>query len=230
MSRLDDIKDQVVTQLTQTWDRFQESSMYSNIKDRYDNLSPTGQKLALYGSVFFVLLILIMPPLSHYRAASENVYTYEEKQQTLRDLLRVSRETSEGPDLFPPPPIESLRSQVEGYFKTIGLIPVQIRSVNAASPQGGLIPRDLTAGVLEISLAKLNIKQITDIGHKLSTLASTAKLKDMNITANAEDARYFDVSYSIYTLKVPEKQMEPLPEIDDRPKRGAKAPKDSADE
>lgn len=230
MSRLDDIKDQVLGQLTQTWERFQESSTYSNIKDRYDNLSPNGQKLALYGSAFFVLFLLIMPPLSHYRTSNENIYAYEEKQRTLRDLLRVSRETSEGPDLFPPPTIENLKTQVEGYFKSIGLIPVQIRSVQAGVAQGGLIPRDLTAGVLEINLAKLNIKQITDVGHKLSTLASTAKLKDMSITANAEDSRYFDASYSIYTLKVPERQIEALPEIDDRPKRGAKTPKDKANE
>lgn len=229
MSRIDDIKDQVTTQLVQTWERFQESSVYNNLKDRYDNLTPIGQKLAIYGSVFLLAVILIMPPLTHYRAASENVLTYEEKQQTIRDLLRVSRESGEGPDLFPPPAIESLKSQVEGYLKMAGLIPSQIRSVSAGVSQGGLIPRDLAAGVLEVNLAKLNLKQITDVGHKLSTLATAAKLKDMNITANVEDSRYFDVSFSIYTLKVPEKQMEALPDFEEKPKKNTKS-KGNSDE
>ena len=46
---LDDLKDRLKGEAAQFMDRFQESSLYLSLKDRYDSLSPSRQRLVTFG-------------------------------------------------------------------------------------------------------------------------------------------------------------------------------------
>ena len=91
-------------------------------------------------------------------------------------------------------------------------MPEQNLGATPASFEGRLIPNNLVSNVLSIKLAKLNLKQIVDIGGSLIGLSESVKMKDMSIVANATDTRYYDVTFKLYSLKVPEPTPEPLPE------------------
>ena len=56
---------------------------------------------------------------------------------------------------------------------------------------------------MEVNLAKLNLNQILDLGHRFQSINPSVKLKDLIITANHEDGRYFDVVYKLVALAVP---------------------------
>ncbi|MNL55645.1 hypothetical protein D3C87_1790740 [compost metagenome] len=95
-------------------------------------------------------------------------------------------------------------SQIQGAH----LLPEQIKGTQTVSNNSKLVPANLTEGMLEVSLAKLNLHQILDMGHRLQSINPSVKLKDMVMSANREDSRYFDVVFKLVALAVP-----PPPEV-----------------
>ena len=76
---------------------------------------------------------------------------------------------------------------------------------------------------MTVKLAKLNLKQIVDIGSSLVALSESVKMKDLAIIANATDTRYYDVTYQLYSLNIPTPEPEPPPE----PERKITKPKNN---
>ncbi|MNY66926.1 hypothetical protein D3C86_2044270 [compost metagenome] len=63
--------------------------------------------------------------------------------------------------------------------------------------------------MVQVNLAKLNRRQVIDLGYQFQSLNPSVKLKDMVMTANREDSRYFDVFYKLVALAVPSLTAEP---------------------
>lgn len=205
---LDDIKDNLKSQLSQTWSRIEESSAYNQLKDRFENLTPTQQKLVAAGSGVFLALMLISVPYSYFSASNENVAVFEEKRALIRELLKVTRESSEVPDIQTPPPADMLRNSIDSQLRSASLLPEQVKGISIVNAETSLIPRSLLESAVQVSLAKLNIRQIVDIGYNIQRISQSVKMNDVRITANAEDPKYFDVEYKVVSLAVPHASAE----------------------
>lgn len=212
MSRLDELKDQLKTSLTTTWERIQESEAYNQLNDKYQNLSPSGQKVAQVVTAVVLAGIVFYSPISQLQVSGELLTQFEEKRTLIRDLFKTYRESSGGLQMAPAPQAGELISTVQNSLSSSKLIPEQIISVNTTQAEGRLIPANLQQAVVEVKLAKLNLRQIVDIGAQLANISQAVKVKDMFMQANAELAGYFDVTYKLYALKVPEPLPEPAPE------------------
>ncbi len=199
----DELKERISSEIKQAWGQFQESSFYNQMRDRYDNMTPAMQKLSIAGTSFVISLIILSIPYTSYNQSQENVNEFEDKRSLIRELLKVSREASEVPNIPQPPPIESLKTTADSQLKNANLLPEQIKSVEVASVPSKLIPQNMSAGALIINLAKLNLRQVIDIGYQLQAISSSVKMQDLTMTANREDLRYFDVSYHLIALAVP---------------------------
>jgi hypothetical protein len=99
-------------------------------------------------------------------------------------------------------------------------LPEQIKGANASASKSQLIPDNLLEGALEVRLAKLNIRQIVDLGYKFQNVSPSVKMKDLVISANLEDNRYFDVIYQLVALAVPAPQEFPIEENTPNEKSG----------
>lgn len=214
----EDLKEQISTSLKHSWEQFQETALYNQVKDRYENLSPTGQKLSIVAVLFFVFLIVFSFPWGFYSKSSEFVGEYESKRSLIRDLLKVSRESNSGPNIPAPPPLDAVRTRIEGLMQQSQFTPEQVRGVELLSEKSQMIPADLTEGVFKVSLTKLNLRQVIDFGFQLQSLSQSIKVKDLILNTNAQDPRYLDVTYKLLTLKVPEFQPN-LPEVEEPPTR-----------
>lgn len=212
MSQLDNLKEQFKAGGTRIAQQVQESPAYQQAQDRYENLSPAAQKLAWAAGTVFILFTLLFYPLSNFTASQENLALFQEKRDLIRDLFRTYREASSAPNIPVPPPPDSLKAAIDGVVARAALLPEQTLGVSAGAAEGRLIPGNLVAAVYEIKLAKLNLKQIVDIGTSLVGISESVKMKDLLINANAQDTRYFDVTYKLYSLNVPQAMPEPLPE------------------
>lgn len=212
MSRLDELKDQLKTSLQTTGERIQESEAYNQLNDKYQSLSPSGQKVAQVVTAVLIAGIVFYSPISQLQVSSELLAQFEEKRTLIRDLFKTYRESSGGLQMAPAPQANELISTVQSSLQGSKLIPEQIISVNTAQAEGRLIPANLQQAVVEVKLAKLNLRQIVDIGAQLANISQAVKVKDMFMQANAELAGYFDVTYKLYALKVPEPLPEPAPE------------------
>lgn len=200
---LDDLKDRLASDARQTWERVQESAAYNQLRDRYENMSPGMQKLTVVAVSAAIALFILSFPYGNLTTSTEYVDEFEGKRMTIRELLKVSRESSEVPEIPAAPPISSLRSNVEAQIRSANLLPEQIKGTQELQNDSNLIPKNLTEGLLQVSLAKLNLRQILDLGHQFQSISPSVKMKDMILTANREDARYFDVVYKLVTLAVP---------------------------
>jgi hypothetical protein len=200
----DDIKERLIAFLQNAWDEFQESPTYTRIKDRYDSLSGTQQRIVwIAGASAIALSILSVPygSLSNSLIATEE---FSEKRQLIRDLLKSSREAKELPNIPVPPPIDAIRASVERELQSARIQPEQIKGNTQISEASSLVPNTLNGGGLLVQLAKLNLRQIVDLAHQFSAINPSVKLKDINISANVESPQYFDVNYKLVALKVPE--------------------------
>ena len=223
MSRLDELKDQLKASAQTTWERIQESEAYNQLNDKYQSLSPSGQKIAQLVTAVLVAGIVFYSPISQLQVSSELLAQFEEKRTLIRDLFKTYRESSGGLQMAPAPEAGELISTVQSSLQGSKLIPEQIVSVNTTQAEGRLIPANLQQAVVEVKLAKLNLRQIVDIGAQLANISQAVKVKDMFMQANAELAGYFDVTYKLYALKVPEPLPEPPPEPVNNKKKKAPA-------
>lgn len=218
MSSFDDLKDRLAADARQTWERISESGAYNQLKDRYENMTPSMQKVTLIGGVALVGLLILSIPYGKYMQSTDYVSEFEGKRMTIRELLKVSRESSDVPQIPQAPSMEMIRSNVEGQIQAANLLPEQIKGTEIQDNSSSMIPKNLTEGLLQVSLAKLNLRQVLDLGHQFQSINPSVKLKDMVMTANREDSRYFDVVYKLVALAVPAPPVaEPEP-----PSRGSR--------
>lgn len=221
MSMLDRITDQFKTTGTRTWQQIEESATYTQLHERYQSLEPRAQKLTLFAGAGLALFLVLFYPLSLFFTSQDSMQVYEQKRSLMRDLFRTYRDSSGQSNVTVPPPYETLKAAIASILQKAALLPEQNIGVIESSVEGKLIPQSLVSHVLEVKLAKLNIKQIVDIGSAIVGLSESVKMKDMMITAHAKDTRYYDVVYKLYSLNVPAPAIEaaPEPEI---PPRGSK--------
>lgn len=227
MSLVDTLKEQFKALGNNIGQRIQDSPAYAQAADRYENMSPPAQKTLIVFAVFAVLFVLLFIPLSHISESQTTLLLFEEKRNLIRELFKTSRESTVTHSVAVPPTYEGLKSSIESILTQAELLPEQNIGVIEGPVEGRLIPASLVSHVLQIKLVKLNLKQIVDIGSSLVGLSSSVKMKDLLISANRQDTRYYDVTYKLYSLKVPEPTLEPLPEpvkIPDKPKGSGKGP------
>lgn len=218
----EDLRERLQSELKTSWDRLQESSIYIQLREKYENLSPAMQKAALFGSVAFVFLILFSVPMGYYSASSDAITEFEDKRQLIRDLLKVSREAQETPNLPLPPDTNSLKSQIDSQLQSARLLPEQIVSTDVL-PQENLrtLPQNLSQGLVKVTLNQLNLRQILDVGHQIQSISPSIKMIGLQMEANAKDPRYFNVVYRLAVLAIPSPgDTAPEPEPPPRKRRG----------
>lgn len=208
MSQLDNLKEQLKSSATKVGQQIQESPAYQQAQDRYESLSPSGQKAVMVIGTLLIVFALVYYPLTKFTVTQETLASFQEKRDLIRELFRTYREASSTPNIAIPPPPETLRMSIDSIVTRAELLPEQKLGVAAAAPEGRLIPENLVAAVFEVKLAKLNLKQITDIGASLVAISESVKMKDLAITAHAQDTRYYDVTYKLYSLNVPQPSLE----------------------
>jgi hypothetical protein len=204
----EDIKDRIKSESQNLWAKFQESSLYLKLQDRFENLSPSGQKFALIGAAILIALILFSIPFGSFTASQEKISDFETKRSLIRELFKVNQESS-GTAQIPSPLNEgSIRSRVQSELANARLLPEQVAGIDAVNESSNLIPAQWLETILKVRLVKLNLRQIVDIGYQFSNLAANVKMKDFAMQANATDQRYFDVIYKLAVLKVPQVEAE----------------------
>lgn len=228
MSRLDDIKEQLKGVAQSLGQKIQESPAYVQWQDRYQTMSPSSQKLVRMGAVLSFIFFLVFYPMSLFFTSQETIASFEEKRNLIRELFKTYRESSARPNISVPPSIESLKASINSILTTADLTPEQNSGVIEGVVEGKLIPSALVNHMLEVRLAKLNIKQIVDIGASIVGISDSVKMKDMSISAHAADPRYFDVSFKLYALNVPEPTPEPPPEPEPKSKKGSNSIKEDS--
>jgi hypothetical protein len=202
MARIDDIKERMKSESTRLWEQIQGSTAFNQLKDRYENLTPTVQRLLIVGGIVIICGILISVPLTSYLSSNDEIETYETQRDLIHDLFKVQQDMQTTSGLTPVPGIDSLASKVDSQLHSSTLMPEQIRGVSVETIPANL-PREHIDGAMKVSLTKLNLRQIVDIGHQIMSINPAIKMMDLSIEANFQEPKYFDVIYKFISLKIP---------------------------
>jgi hypothetical protein len=203
---LEDIKDQLREQALELRSRIEESAAYNSLRERYENLSPGGQKGLILGAVLFTAFMMMYIPYSYFSASSDYVVEYDDKRQLIRKLLQASRTASSTGAVGNPPAATALAETIRSRLSSFALLPDQTTSVSAiagAELGGGFAPPGIEQEGVRVDLSSLNIKQVVDIGYDLQNLMQGVRLVGLSMNPNAKDSRYFDVSYKIARFSLP---------------------------
>ncbi len=203
MQQLDDLKEKLSEQMKTAWSRFQELPLYLDLKERYDNLPGKSQKLVLSGGIAVALVILLSFPLGFLWTSSDNMRFFEEAREVTRELLEVEREAKSVASLPQPPSLMVLRTSVQGLLQRLQLSPEQILPLEdmVQVEPANVLPDGVQAQGIKVKLAKLNLRQVTDIGSQLeSQLQTGVNIWSFSMQKNSELPEYFDVEYSLVTF------------------------------
>lgn len=221
----EDLRENLKNQFEQLGERITNSRLYGILNERYENLTATQQKLAKIIGFLLVLGFFIYIPMDYFLISFENESSFEEKRKLIKDIIKSEREISALPDLPRPLPAESIKSNVESQLKELNFLPEQIKQVNInhQPSTSGLIPQNKIQYGIDITINKINVKQLTNLGAKLQIIHPSVKLKDLIVTLNGEDSRYLNAEIKMVALNIPEYKIPEPPPPENPKKRGKKA-------
>lgn len=215
MSRLEELFEQLKAKSTEVFEKVKETESFQQLSDRYQGLTPGGQKSVKILGFTFVVFIFLFFPLSQISTSKDFISSFQDKRNLIRDLFKTYRESNQSSRLMPAPSSSSLIGSINSTLQGEQILPEQIVSVGMGAAEGRMIPQNLMTDVIDIKLVKLNLRQVVDIGARLSAISQSVKLKDLMMSANAEISGYFDVTYKMYSLNIPAPPIElpPEPEV-----------------
>jgi hypothetical protein len=212
MSRLDEIRDQFKEKFSEIFEKIKETELYQTGDEKYQSLSPSGQKMARYLTAILLIFLLVFYPVSQLQVSHDFVAEFEVKRELLRDLFKTYRESSATPALPPPPQDGELVSIVQSTLSGSQLLPQQIINVAIQEPEGRLIPQKLVNSVVAVKLSSVNLRQTVEIGTQLANISASVKVKDLEMIATEGKTGYFDVTYKLYAFNVPQPIVEAMPD------------------
>ena len=230
---MEDFKERFLSQFKNIFERIQTSSFYVRARDQFDNMNPTQQIASLLVVVALIVFGLVYTPVTTYFSSSSNLVEFEAQRQTLRTLHQVYRESLNQPQIPTPPNSFDVKSQIEAKAKEMNFLPEQIKGIEpleASSVSSQLIPLARRSGGVLVRFAKLNLKQIVNMGEKIQAISPSLKLQDMLMVSNQEDARYYDVNFMLVSLNVPVDIPLPPPPPPSKSKKKTKAASEDSEE
>jgi hypothetical protein len=213
MSLFENLSNDIKSRAGQMADRVQDSELYQKWADFYQGLTPQGQKLTSGLLIASMAAAILYSPVSSLLTSQSQMTVFEDQRSLIKDLFKTYRDSTSESGLSSAPTADQLISQITSQLQSNQLLPEQITSVSQATIEGRLIPNKFVRDVIHVRLAKLNLRQIVDIGHVLNRLSESVKMKDLSIGARSDIQGYFDVTYKLYALNIPEMQI-PAADID----------------
>jgi len=183
----EDIKDKLREQVMILWSQIQETPLWNKLSEEFGNLSPRKQKGVLIALVAMGILIVLMIPYSFYSSTSDTVTDFDRKRDLIRELFKVKRESAILENAPPSISGSELQSRAQMQISNAHLAPEQTRGVtdydNAGPQASSIIPKIVIQKGTSVSLSKLTLKQVVDIGY----LSTIVKLPDGEVTIPNKD-------------------------------------------
>lgn len=208
MDKIQQLIDQIKDTLSARFEQFQETDIYIQLKEKYDDLSPFVQKSILFGSIILGFLTVFLTPYGWFSTSQEYVTTYEDNKNMIVNLLEVTQEAKKIPPQAQRITSSEIKSRMDKILSDKGIPKEQIANfseVKLTNPPGStLIPPAIDQNAVELSLKKLTLKQVIDIGYEFDRISPLTKTLVLEMKANSEDNHYYDSLFKVSSFSVPE--------------------------
>jgi hypothetical protein len=210
---LNDLKEQLSSQLQDLLQKIQDSTLYQNLKEKYDDLPAGQQKIATALVCFLFFIFIFKIPFDNWSTSNESVLVFESRRDLMNSLTTVTKETNETVVYAPAPPLGQIKTDMEIKLQQYQLVAEQIGTLQVdLNSTEGLIPKARQEGSLKVPLKKLNLRQVVDIVSDLQRVHPAVKLASFKVDSHLKDPRYLDVLLDFIVIKIPQINLEPPPE------------------
>ncbi len=202
-----DLKEKLKESLQQFLSRVQESSLYIQMMERFNNFNPAMQKLIVAGLVFFAVFFVYMIPEAFVTSSQTYEDNFHVNRRLIRDLFRTARHPVIRADEFKGPDFEEMKALIETHMTGAQIIESQKGPfVPVNKPLASkLVPGAIQQAGLSFEVKKLNLRQIVNLSQKLSALHPNTKLAGVDVQADKEDPHYYNVKFTMSSLSLPMK-------------------------
>lgn len=202
---IEDLKDQLKETYENSRRQVTESAAYIILKEKYDVLPPRTQKIIHGVTALLAVFLIMLLPMSFLSSSSEQISSFETDRKLIKDLMKTDQQLKNGPNPPRPLTISQLKTNLEGVINSSRLLPEQIDSTRMEKPLlSSSISKSIDANAITVSLNKLNLQQIADIGFNLQSVHDSVHMSGLEVNTNADNDHYFDVKYELTVFNIPE--------------------------
>lgn len=224
MNSLDDLLDRLSEQWALIWSRIEENSTYNTLREKFETLPSSAQRLTIVGSISFLIFVLFLIPITSIFSSSSYIDEFDEKRELVEKLLSAQQNSKQKPPLPPGISTQQIQSKVQQMIRSMRLIEGQGPELTPLNnnPAGKMVPTILKQSGLSVSLKGLNLKQTLDAGARLEALDPSVKMISLVIDQSAEFPKYYDVVFQLVSLDFPMPKVEDKPGSKNKNRRGSK--------
>lgn len=210
MITLDQLKQRLTQDFEETRSRIEQSEIFQKLQVQWDNLEPKYQRIAKIAAPVLVVLILVLPSLTSWQSASEEIETFENKKELIRTLMLAQKDLADLPSLPNPMTLDSIKNKIQNEILNDGLLPEQtqpIQNFNLDAKQIGPFA-SIVEGLLKIELKQITIKQLVQMTSRIESISPQVKLKNFVISQDTKQAGYLNASLDLLVYKYNEIKLE----------------------
>ena len=168
--------------------RFSESNTFNLLKEKYQSLSLSQQKLLKYALLAFIFISVIYLPVSYMFSSIGSWSDFKQKYMLSLELLRVR---GKGAD-FLNQSEEALKIKISKVIERYSSEGFEITDKKRHFSKA----KSVRQVDFNISLKHLNIKQAVKLGIELHDLQQ-ARLIEISLSESAEYAKHYDLIYKL---------------------------------
>lgn len=213
----EDLRENLAEQLRYRLSSIKESSIFMTLKEKYEILPVNIQKGLKISVLCIGILSVSVIPYSYFNSAWQFEEDFEIQKESLEKMLKASSISSTAGSTRTLTP-EDLIARINSKLEVMDLLPPQIEGVliSENEPRSTFLPEKIKQNAIKVSLKKLNLQQIVEIGNALQSVNSNIKMTNLSILASTDETSYYDVNYIFKTFEFDE------PKDDDKKSRRGK--------
>ena len=206
MNSLDDLLDRLNELGSNIWSRLEENSTFNTLREKFETLSSSAQRLITIGAISLVVLLIVSIPLTSLLGSSTYVSEFEEKKDLIERMLAAEQSMKQGSPLPKGLSSADLQGRVRNRLQMFRLVEGQGPTLAPLNnkPAGKLAPDIVEQAGVQVTLKGLNLKQTINVGKAMESLHASVKLLGLDIQASTQFPKYYDVVFRLVSFSLPQ--------------------------
>jgi type II secretory pathway component PulM len=194
----------------------QESELYLRLKEKYESLPYTGQKAIKFSGLALILILILWLPFSFFTDSMDLNSHFEERRQSLKDILKLQRDFA----AVPAPPVApapmSLKGALDQKIISHGVTQEQIKEVVEDNGGG---PSNVEQKGIGYTIQHVTIRQALDIAYELEQTDKSFHLSNFEVMAEQQDPHFYSLKLKIINFSPKIQAIATAPEKPAGPKK-----------
>jgi len=197
MDALKNFFESLKEKLKAAWAEQQESELFISTKEKFEALPVAAQKAITVSGLFFLILLILWWPLSNFLDSMDFNGKFDDRRQTLKELLKIERDLASQPNMPMPPAPSSMKVQFDQKITGAGVKPEQVKEQSEMPQQnvGGAEQRGF-----QYRITHLTVRQALDLSYELEHTDPSFKVAGLELAAEPQDPHFYVVGIKIVSF------------------------------